>query len=92
MRREAGEDAQADALQAYLRAISKLPRLTPEQEQELGRRIQRDQDQDALRRLVEGNLRFVVSYAKRYRGLGVSFLDAPGPTCGSPGVRRSTPP
>jgi len=75
MRREAGEDAQADALQAYLRAISKLPRLTPEQEQELGRRIQRDQDQDALRRLVEGNLRFVVSYAKRYRGLGVSFLD-----------------
>ena len=75
MRREAGEDAQADALQAYLRAIAKLPRLTPEQEQELGRRIQRDQDQDALRRLVEGNLRFVVSYAKRYRGLGVSFLD-----------------
>jgi len=75
MRREAGEDAQADALQAYLRAIAKLPRLTPEQEQELGRRIQRDQDQEALRRLVEGNLRFVVSYAKRYRGLGVSFLD-----------------
>jgi RNA polymerase primary sigma factor len=75
MRREAGEDAQADALQAYLRAISKLPRLTPEQEQELGRRIQRDNDQEALRRLVEGNLRFVVSYAKRYRGLGVSFLD-----------------
>ena len=69
------EDAQADALQAYLRAIAKLPRITPEQEQELGRRIQRDQDQDALRRLVEGNLRFVVSYAKRYRGLGVSFLD-----------------
>ena len=75
MRREAGEDAQADALQAYLRAISKLPRVTPEQEQELGRRIQRDHDQEALRRLVEGNLRFVVSYAKRYRGLGVSFLD-----------------
>jgi RNA polymerase primary sigma factor len=75
MRREAGEDAQSDALQAYLRAISKLPRLTPEEEQELGRRIQRDHDQGALRRLVEGNLRFVVSYAKRYRGLGVSFLD-----------------
>jgi RNA polymerase primary sigma factor len=75
MRREASERAQSDALQAYLRAIAKLPRLTPEEEQELGRRIQRDQDQDALRRLVEGNLRFVVSYAKRYRGLGVSFLD-----------------
>ena len=32
-------------------------------------------DEAALRRLVEGNLRFVVSYAKRYRGLGVPFLD-----------------
>ncbi len=68
-------DAEADALHAYLRAISKLPRLTPEEERELGIRIQRDQDEAALRRLVEGNLRFVVSYAKRYRGLGVPFLD-----------------
>jgi RNA polymerase primary sigma factor len=75
MRREAGEDAQADALRAYLRAIGRLPRLTAEQEQELGRAVQRDHDEEALRRLVEGNLRFVVSYAKRYRGLGVSFLD-----------------
>ena len=69
------EDVQADALQAYLRAIAKLPRLTADEERELGHRIQHDQDEAALRRLVEGNLRFVVSYAKRYRGLGVSFLD-----------------
>jgi RNA polymerase primary sigma factor len=75
MRREPGEDAQSDALRAYLRAIAKLPRPTPDEEQELGRRVQREQDQEALRRLVEGNLRFVVSYAKRYRGLGVPFLD-----------------
>ena len=75
MRREDAESSQSDALQAYLRAIAKLPRLTADEEQQLGRRIQRDNDQDALRRLVEGNLRFVVSYAKRYRGLGVSFLD-----------------
>jgi RNA polymerase primary sigma factor len=68
-------NAEADALHAYLRAISKLPRLTPDEERELGVRIQRDQDEAALRRLVEGNLRFVVSYAKRYRGLGVPFLD-----------------
>jgi RNA polymerase primary sigma factor len=67
--------AEADALHAYLQAISKLPRLTPREERELGLRIQRDQDEAALRRLVEGNLRFVVSYAKRYRGLGVPFLD-----------------
>ena len=68
-------NAEADALRAYLRAISKLPRLTPEEERELGFRIQNDEDEAALRRLVEGNLRFVVSYAKRYRSLGVPFLD-----------------
>jgi RNA polymerase primary sigma factor len=65
----------SDALQAYLRAIARIPRLTAEEERELGRRIQQCGDEDALRRLVEGNLRFVVSYAKRYRGLGVPFLD-----------------
>jgi RNA polymerase primary sigma factor len=69
------EDAGADALHAYLRGISKLPRLTVEQERELGRRIKHHGDQAALRQLVEGNLRFVVSYVKRYRGLGVPFLD-----------------
>jgi len=67
--------AESDSLHAYLRAIGELPRLTPEEERELGRRIRAHGDQDALRRLVEANLRFVVSYAKRYRGLGVSFLD-----------------
>jgi RNA polymerase primary sigma factor len=67
--------SEADTLRAYLREIAKSPRLTPEEERELGRRIQQNQDEDALKRLVEANLRFVVSYAKRYRGLGVSFLD-----------------
>ena len=66
---------ESDALQSYLRAIARIPRLTVEEERELGRRVQAAGDQDALRRLVEGNLRFVVSYAKRYRGLGVPFLD-----------------
>jgi RNA polymerase primary sigma factor len=75
MRRENAPDAETEALQAYLRGISKLPRLKPHEEQELGRRIKDGEDPCALRRLVEGNLRFVVSYAKRYRGLGVSFLD-----------------
>jgi RNA polymerase primary sigma factor len=64
-----------DALQAYLRAIARLPRITAERERELGRRIQRHNDQAAFRELVESNLRFVVSYTKRYRGLGVPFLD-----------------
>jgi RNA polymerase primary sigma factor len=75
MPRAGGPDAESDALQAYLRAISRLPRLSADEEQDLARRIQRDGDEEALRRLVEANLRFVVSYAKRYRGMGVSFLD-----------------
>jgi RNA polymerase primary sigma factor len=72
-----GEAVESDsrALRAYLRAIARIPRLTVEEERELGRRVQQEHDPDALRRLVEGNLRFVVSYAKHYRGLGVPFLD-----------------
>jgi RNA polymerase primary sigma factor len=70
-------DLQEDhALRAYLRAIARTPRLTPEEEVALARRLtENPDDQDALRRLVEGNLRFVVHYAKRYRGFGVPFLD-----------------
>src|SRR6266542_6887933 len=69
-----GDGETDDALKAYLRALSKLHRLTPAEEHELALRVRRG-DEAALRRLVEGNLRFVVSYAKRYRGRGVSFLD-----------------
>jgi RNA polymerase primary sigma factor len=69
------ETPEAVTLQAYLQEIARIPRLTPAEERELAVRIQRDHDEDALRRLVEANLRFVVSYAKRYRQLGVGFLD-----------------
>jgi RNA polymerase primary sigma factor len=68
-----GDDA--DTLSAYLREIAKLPRVTVDEERALGLRIRDEGDETALTRLVEANLRFVVSYAKRYRGLGVSFLD-----------------
>jgi RNA polymerase primary sigma factor len=68
-----GDDG--NTLSAYLREIAKLPRVTVDQERALGLRIRDDGDQTALTQLVEANLRFVVSYAKRYRGLGVSFLD-----------------
>jgi RNA polymerase primary sigma factor len=64
----------AESLKKYLKEIAKLSRITVEEERELGRRIQ-DGDEEALRRLVEANLRFVVSFAKRYRGCGLSFLD-----------------
>ena len=65
----------ASTLAAYLREIAKLPRLSVDEERELGHRIRVEGDELAVTRLVEANLRFVVSYAKRYRGLGVSFLD-----------------
>lgn len=74
-RRNAIAQSDASTLAAYLREIAKLPRLTFGEERDLGQRIQRDRDAAALTHLVECNLRFVVSYAKRYRGLGVPFLD-----------------
>ena len=70
---EGGDDGHT--LSAYLREIAKIPRVTVDQERALGLRIRDDGDQTAVTELVEANLRFVVSYAKRYRGLGVSFLD-----------------
>ena len=74
-RRYAFSDDDAGTLSAYLREIAKLPRLTVDEERALGARIRENRDELAITRLVEANLRFVVSYAKRYRGLGVSFLD-----------------
>src|SRR5258705_10307712 len=64
----------SESLKKYLKEFSRLARITAEEERVLGRKIQKG-DQQALRRLVEANLRFVVSYAKRYRGCGMSFLD-----------------
>jgi RNA polymerase primary sigma factor len=62
------------ALRLYLKEISCIPLLLPEEEKELGARIQAG-DQAALQKLVESNLRFVVKIAKKYRRFGVSFLD-----------------
>jgi RNA polymerase primary sigma factor len=64
----------SETLKKYLQEISKLPRITPEEEKVLGARIQKG-SRDALKKLVEANLRFVVSFAKKYRGCGLSFLD-----------------
>jgi RNA polymerase primary sigma factor len=72
--RDESTGGSSESLKKYLKEISRLPRITPAMERELGGKIQKG-DMQALRRLVEANLRFVVSYAKRYRGCGLSFLD-----------------
>jgi RNA polymerase primary sigma factor len=72
--RPPGRDASRDGLNVYIRDIARFKPLTADGEKELGRRI-REGDQEALKRLVEANLRFVVHYAKRYRGLGLAYMD-----------------
>ena len=72
--REEPRSASSESLKKYLKEISRLPRITAAEERTLGKRIHKG-DAQALRKLVEANLRFVVSYAKRYRGCGLSFLD-----------------
>lgn len=64
----------SETLKKYLQEISRLERITPDEEKVLGDRIQAG-DKEALQRMVEANLRFVVSFAKKYRGCGLSFLD-----------------
>ena len=61
-------------LSRYLREISRFPLLDPDEERGLGRSI-RAGDASALRALVEANLRFVASFAWRYRSSGAPLLD-----------------
>ena len=64
----------ADPIREYLKEIGSIALLTPEEESDLARR-KSEGDVEAGRRLVEANLRLVVSIAKRYTGRGMSFLD-----------------
>ncbi len=63
-----------DSIQMYLREIGKIPLLTTEDEVALSRRKERG-DKEAERRLIEANLRLVVSIAKRFVGKQLSLLD-----------------
>jgi len=67
-------DAEVATLRRYLKEIARYPPIDHVREVELASRV-KDGDEDALRDLVEANLRFVVAYAKRYRNPNVSFLD-----------------
>jgi RNA polymerase primary sigma factor len=63
-----------DALQLFLREIGRHPLLTAADEVELSKRIEQG-DMTAKRRMIECNLRLVVSIAKNYRNQGLPFLD-----------------
>lgn len=65
---------EGESLERYLRDISKEPRIGVEEEAVLARRI-KEGDDEALDRLTRANLRFVVSVAKCYQGLGLSLID-----------------
>jgi RNA polymerase primary sigma factor len=64
----------ADSLQLFLADVGRHKLLTAADEVTLAKRIERG-DPVAKRRMIESNLRLVVSIAKGYRGLGVPFLD-----------------
>src|SRR5262245_56826856 len=76
-RPQRGSGGSSQSLKKYLQEIAKLPRITADEEKRLGAKIKRgDRDaKDSIQKLVEANLRFVVSFAKKYRGCGLSFLD-----------------
>jgi len=65
-----------DNVQAYLREIGKIPLLTPEEERELAKRVA-EGDEQARQKMIEANLRLVVSIAKRYvnRSSNLNLLD-----------------
>ncbi|MEK9130452.1 MAG: sigma-70 family RNA polymerase sigma factor [Patescibacteria group bacterium] len=69
------ETVSFDSIQMYLKEISKVPLLTFEEEIELAKQLEKG-DEDAQKKIVEANLRLVVSIAKRFTGRNnLSFLD-----------------
>ena len=67
-------DRQDASLGMFFRDISKIPLATPEEEIELSKRI-KNGDAAAMNRLVEANLRFVISVAKKYQNKGIPLVD-----------------
>ncbi len=65
---------QSKNLKLYLKQISKFQPLSQEEEARLGRLIKKG-DRKAQGKLIEANLKFVVSYVKKFRGMGLSMLD-----------------
>ncbi|MCH8486312.1 MAG: RNA polymerase sigma factor RpoD/SigA [Candidatus Cyclonatronum sp.] len=65
---------ESQSLDRYLQEIGKVSLITPDEEVELAKRIQAG-DQEALEKLTQANLRFVVSVAKQYQNQGLSLGD-----------------
>ncbi|MBU4332497.1 sigma-70 family RNA polymerase sigma factor [Patescibacteria group bacterium] len=67
-------DISQDSIQMYLREIGKVPLLTPEEEVKFAKAKEKN-DMEATKKLVEANLRLVVSIAKKFAGRNPSLLD-----------------
>src|ERR1700693_4585583 len=67
--------ASLGSLDHYIQAVNRFPLLSPAQEVELGRRLQRDGDLDAARQLVLSHLRLVVAISRNYLGYGLPQAD-----------------
>ncbi len=68
------EASRGDSLQLYLQEIGLVKLLTPQEELELARRVQRG-DEAAREHMIKANLRLVVKIARDYEGLGLPLLD-----------------
>jgi RNA polymerase primary sigma factor len=63
------------ALDKYFDSIREMPLLTPAEERKYGHLWQDERNPEGLRKLVEGNLRFVVKEARKFEGMGLDLLD-----------------
>jgi RNA polymerase primary sigma factor len=64
-----------DSVKLYLKQIGRVPLLSADEEMELAKRVKDENDEEAKRKLMEANLRLVVSIAKKYVGRGMPLLD-----------------
>lgn len=64
-----------DSVKIYLQQIGKISLLSSEEELDLAKKIKESNDAQAINKLINANLRLVVSIAKKYIGRGLSFLD-----------------
>jgi RNA polymerase primary sigma factor len=67
-------DTSEESISHYLKEVRRIPVLTPEEEVEITQKVAKG-DQRAINRLIEANLRFVISVAKEYQGQGIPLVD-----------------